>query len=183
VLLVAVEAPSCWLGIRQGAKGEAAALFGDGAGACLVTASSVPGAWPIRDVVLGCDGSAGDLVGLYLDHDGPFLEMDGPALAARAVQCLTAVMCEVCARHGMKPGDLADVFIHAGNGRLPALVARQLGIASERVHSTTAWTGNLGSVSLLAALAHQPPRLPAVCAAVGAGLCWGAVLLGSFDSS
>ena len=40
------------------------------------------------------------------------------------------------------------VVVHGGNGRLPLLVARQLGLPAERVWSETASTGNLGSASL-----------------------------------
>ncbi len=176
VLVLAVEAPSSWLAVAPGAEGEAAALFGDAAGACLLTAEPGPGAWPILDVVLGCDGRAGDLVQV---DPGPVLRMDGPALALHAVQHLAAIVVQVCDAHGLKPANLEGVYVHAGNGRIPALVAQQLGVAVERVHSTTATTGNLGSVSLLAALAQEPPRRgPLVCAAAGAGLCWGAALLG-----
>jgi 3-oxoacyl-[acyl-carrier-protein] synthase-3 len=177
VLLVAVEAPSSWLVVRPGPEGETAALFGDGAGACLLTADPVSGGWPVRDVLLGCDGGAGDLIQVHPEGHGAAVEMDGPALALRAVQQLSAAVEQVCSPHGLAPADLDGVFLHAGNGRLPALVARQLGVPVERVHTTTEWTGNLGSVSLLAALAQHPPQGPAVCAAVGAGLCWGAVLL------
>jgi 3-oxoacyl-[acyl-carrier-protein] synthase III len=130
-------------------------------------------------VSLGCDGRAGDLVRLRSSGGGAVVEMDGPALAARAVQHLADAVRQVCAAHEVRPADLDGVFIHAGNGRLPALVARQLAVPIERVHSTTATTGNLGSLSLLAALAQRPPCGTAVCAAVGAGLCWGAVLLGA----
>jgi 3-oxoacyl-[acyl-carrier-protein] synthase III len=177
VLIVAVEAPSAWLQVRPGPEGEAAALFGDAAGACLLTTTPAAGALPVGDVVLGCDGAAGDIVRLRLDTVGPVLDMDGPALALRAVRHLCGAVEQVCAAHGLKPADLGGVYVHAGNGRLPALVAQKLGVEVERVHATTAWTGNLGSVSLLAALAQGPPRLPAVCAAVGAGLCWGAALV------
>jgi 3-oxoacyl-[acyl-carrier-protein] synthase III len=176
VPVLAVEAPSSWLAVAPGTEGEAAALFGDAAAGCLLAANPTPGAWPILDVVLGCDGHAGELVQV---DPGPVLRMDGPALALRAVQQLAAVVAQVCDAHALKPADLEGVYIHAGNGRLPALVAQQLGVPARRVHSTTATTGNLGSVSLLAALAQEPPRDgPLVCAAVGAGLCWGAALLG-----
>jgi 3-oxoacyl-[acyl-carrier-protein] synthase-3 len=178
VLLAAVESPSSWLAVRPGPEGEAAALFGDGAGVCLLTAASTHASWPIGNVVLGSDRTAGDLVRLRIEDRGPVVEMDGPALAVRAVRQLAVSVEQVAAAHGLRVADLGGMVIHAGNGRLPALVAQRLGVPSERIHSTTEWTGNLGSVSLLAALAHRSPELPAVCAAVGAGLCWGAVLLG-----
>lgn len=178
VLIAAVEAPSSWLVVRPGSEGEAAALFGDGAAACLLTAGPAPGALPIHKMVLGYDEEGSALIRLRIDNRGPVVDLNGPALALRAVQKLAAAVEQVSAAHGLAPADLEAVMIHAGNGRLPALVAGRLGVPVERVHGTTAWTGNLGSVSLLAALAHRPPQLPAVAAAVGAGLCWGAVLFG-----
>jgi 3-oxoacyl-[acyl-carrier-protein] synthase III len=62
-------------------------------------------------------------------------------------------------------------------GRLPALLARQLGLGVDRVWSETAHTGNLGSASLpVAWAAHPPPQGPVAWTAVGAGLQWGAAL-------
>ena len=65
---------------------------------------------------------------------------------------------------------------------LPPLIARKLNLPEDRVISTTAFSGNLGSASLLAALSHRPPTGdgPVVLAAVGAGLNWGAAL---FDAA
>jgi len=63
---------------------------------------------------------------------------------------------------------------------MPALLARQLNLPPERVWSETAATGNLGTASLpVAWVAHQPVEAhPVVWAAVGAGLTWGAALVG-----
>jgi 3-oxoacyl-[acyl-carrier-protein] synthase-3 len=179
VLIVAVEAPSLWLEVRPGPEGEAAALFGDGAGACLLAAAPGRTGWSVRDVIVGCDGAAASLLTIRRDSGRPVVQMNSPALALRAVEQLAEVTQQMCAAHGLTPADLDGVFIHAGNGRMPALVAQRLGVPADRIHATTPWTGNLGSVSLLAALAHCPPQGTPVCAAVGAGLCWGAVLLGS----
>jgi 3-oxoacyl-[acyl-carrier-protein] synthase III len=181
VLIVAIESHTTWLSLRAGPEGEAAALFGDGAGACLLTADALPGALPLLDVRLGCDGSAGSLVEVRLDAPlPPVIRMDGPALALRAIEKLSEVVCEICEGNGVRVEDLEAVYVHAGNGRMPPLVARKLSLPDDRVVSTTAFSGNLGSVSLLAALSHRPPAGgPVVLAAVGAGLCWGAALLGA----
>ena len=64
---------------------------------------------------------------------------------------------------------------------LQATVARLAPLVPpERVWSTTAETGNLGSASLPVAWASHPspPTGPVIWTAVGAGLTWGAALLG-----
>ncbi len=108
------------------------------------------------------------------------MHMDGPALALRAVKAMAEAVEAITARHGIDVGALEAVVCHGGNGRLPALLARQLGLAPERVWSEAGRTGNLGSASLPAAwAAHRPaPQGPGAWAAAGAGLTWGAALTG-----
>jgi 3-oxoacyl-[acyl-carrier-protein] synthase-3 len=180
-LIIALEAHTTWLSLRAGPEGEAAALFGDAAGACVMTAGASPGALPLLDVRLGCDGSAGSLVEVSFDAPlPPVVRMDGPALALRAVDKLSEVVRDACEANGVRVEELEAVYVHAGNGRMPPLVARKLNLPDDRVVSTTAFSGNLGSASLLAALRHRPPTSgPVVLAAVGAGLNWGAALLGA----
>ncbi len=180
VLLVAVEAPTRWLAVRPGPESETAALFGDAAAACLLRASPTRGSFPLLDVVLTADGHAGHLLRAHLAATrGVELEMDGPALATRAVSALAGTVEGVSRRHGLVPTQLDAIVVHGGNGRLPALVARQLGVPGERVWSETANTGNLGSASLpVAWAAHPTPSGPFAWSAVGAGLLWGAALFG-----
>ncbi|HMC90424.1 MAG TPA: 3-oxoacyl-[acyl-carrier-protein] synthase III C-terminal domain-containing protein, partial [Gemmataceae bacterium] len=63
----------------------------------------------------------------------------------------------------------------------PSLLARKLGLPPERVWSETETTGNLGSASLPVAWAARESRPPGpvICTAVGAGLTWGAAMLGT----
>jgi 3-oxoacyl-[acyl-carrier-protein] synthase-3 len=182
VLVVAVEAPSRFLRLEPGPAGEAAALFGDGAAACVVCASPPgPNAMPVFDVQLDCDGSAAELVRVAGSaHDALAIHLDGIALAGRAVRAMAEAVEDCTHRHGLTPADLEAVIAHGGNGRLPALLARRLGLPPERVRSETAYTGNLGAASLPVAWATlpQPVRGAAVWTAVGAGLTWGAALLG-----
>ena len=64
------------------------------------------------------------------------------------------------------------------------LLAGKLGLPSDKVWSETPTTGNLGSASLAVAwAAHQPgPSGPVIWTAVGAGLGWGAALIGEHQS-
>jgi 3-oxoacyl-[acyl-carrier-protein] synthase-3 len=182
VLVLAVEAHSQWLTIRPGPAGEAAALFGDCAAACLLGGTALgPGPVPVRDLLLGTDGGLGRLLGVRRDSPGGVeICMDGLALAERAVRAMADGVSEMCGRHALRPAQLGAVVAHGGNGRMPGLLARQLGVAPERVWSETAETGNLGSASLpVAWAARRPVPGPVVWTAVGAGVQWGAALLGS----
>jgi 3-oxoacyl-[acyl-carrier-protein] synthase-3 len=178
VLVVAVEAPSRWLAIQPGAAGETAALFTDGAGACMLKARPMAGSRRIRDVMLAGDGTAGHLFQALPAAGGVRLHMEGPALASRAVRLVAATVRDLVERNNISFSELEALVVHGGNGRLPGLLARRLGLPDERIRSETGRTGNLGSVSLPAAWAAGPSGSgPVVWAAIGAGLTWGAVLL------
>jgi 3-oxoacyl-[acyl-carrier-protein] synthase-3 len=181
VLIVALEAPSRFLTLQPGPAGEAAALFGDVAAACVLTPEAVgTGSVPLHALALGADGSAGDLVRVESSAAGAVeVCLQGQALATRAVRTMTAAVQSMVEQHGLTVADLEVIVIHGGNGRFPALLARQLRLPRERIWSETATTGNLGSASLpVAWAAHATPRGAAVWAAVGAGLTWGTALLG-----
>ncbi len=62
-LLLTVETPSYRLKVEPGAAGETAALFGDGAAACLLSGIQLgSNSIALHDVCLGTDGGAGDLL-------------------------------------------------------------------------------------------------------------------------
>jgi 3-oxoacyl-[acyl-carrier-protein] synthase-3 len=136
-------------------------------------------ALPLAGVELGVAGDKCDLLRVEGDGlSGLRLRMDGPRLATAAVETLAELVCEVSQRHQLSLKDLSAVIVHGGNGRLPGLVARRLGLPEERVWSETASRGNLGSASLPVAWAARSTPLtgPVAWAAVGAGLVLGAAL-------
>lgn len=181
-LVIAVEAPTRFLALQPGPAGEAAALFGDAAAACLLcghTAASQ--SMPLIDVMLRADGSAGKLIQVKLfSHGSAALDLQGKALSVRAIKAMGRAVRELAQKHGLQTDDLAAIAIHGGNGRFPALFARHLDVPAERVLSQTSMTGNLGSASLPVAWAALPSggSGPVIWTAVGAGLTWGAALLG-----
>jgi 3-oxoacyl-[acyl-carrier-protein] synthase-3 len=182
ILLVTVEAPSQWLSLRPGPQGEAAALFGDAAAACLLTTSAI-GDRPLSliNVAVATDGQSADVLRVNHAPDGGLeVEMDGPALAQRAVSAMAEGVRDMVLRHGSELSDVDAIVMHGGNGRMPPLLARQLGLSVDRVFSSTPTTGNLGTASLLAGWALCGPLFPSarrvVWTAAGAGLQWGAAL-------
>lgn len=185
-LVIAIEAHSRLLLLQPGPAGEAAALFGDAAAACLFRGrAATPQSMPLIDVSLGADGGARRLIQVNQPSDGwPALELQGKALSVRAIKAMGRAVRALAEKHDRRVEDLSAVAIHGGNGRFPALFARHLGILDERVLSQTSMTGNLGAASLPVAWAASPSRGsgPAIWTAVGAGLTWGAALFGSATS-
>jgi 3-oxoacyl-[acyl-carrier-protein] synthase-3 len=181
ILIVAVESPSRYLAIYPGAAGEAAALFGDGAAACLVSAQQRANADVlVRDVRFHVEGQSAALIQLEQLSSGALeLCLQGEPLARRAIRTMAQCVRDLVNDHGRLLTDLAAVIVHGGNGRMPDMVARQLGLPAERVWSETVHTGNLGSASLPVAWANHPrPNGPVAWTAVGAGLTWGSMLTG-----
>jgi len=181
ILIVCVEAPTRHLPLRPGAAGEAAALFGDAAAACLVSEQALGKDFvSIAEIVLGADGAAGPLIQVgHVPGQGAELHLEGGPLARLAVRTMAQAVRDLARDKGLALQDLAAVVAHGGNGRMPALLARQLHLPPERVWSETARYANLGSASLpVAWAAHETPQVPVVWTAVGAGLTWGAALTG-----
>jgi 3-oxoacyl-[acyl-carrier-protein] synthase III len=114
----------------------------------------------------------------YAPGQNAALHLQRIPLAMHAVRTMAQAVRDLAHTKGLAPGDLAAVIIHGGNGRMPAMLARQLQLPPERVWSETARTGNLGSASLpVAWAAHDAiTAAPVVWTAVGAGLTWGTAL-------
>jgi 3-oxoacyl-[acyl-carrier-protein] synthase-3 len=179
VLIVAVEAPSRLLEVKPGPSGEAAALFGDGAAACLLCRErSGPQPFAVRDVRLSVDGSQRELVQVQRSGGAVEVRLHGTQLAALAIETMAREIETLAGVAAVAVDELGGIVIHGGNGRFSDLVAHRLGVPAERIRSQTPRTGNLGSASVPVAWAtHLPERGPVIWAAIGAGVTWGAALL------
>jgi 3-oxoacyl-[acyl-carrier-protein] synthase-3 len=183
VLLLCVETPSTYLQVQPGPAGEAAALFGDAAAACVVSHQARgAGFWPVRAVRLQMHGDAGDCLHVRTTSAGlAEVRMEGLRLAELAINLMAEQARALAAEHGLSVEEVQAVIAHGGNGRMPALLARRLGLPPERVWSQAAATGNLGSASLPAAWAAHQQQIsgPLLWTAAGAGLTGGAALTGT----
>jgi 3-oxoacyl-[acyl-carrier-protein] synthase-3 len=179
VLVVAAEKMSAVIEPLPGNNApldpNTAILFGDGAGAALV--SSRPGRWRLLDSVLHSDGEFRG--SLRWDGAGP-LAMSGLSVILQASRKLPAVIEEVLARQGMTAADVGTFLLHQANLNLLTRVAKALGVSMEKVPSNVARYGNTSSASLLIAAAEwaasNPSPGPVVFAAFGAGFHWGAIV-------
>jgi 3-oxoacyl-[acyl-carrier-protein] synthase-3 len=152
-----------------------AVLFGDGAGAALVSAR--PGRWEILDAVLHSDGEYRDV--LAFDWSAP-LRMNGLSVILQASRKLPAAIAEVLTRQNVAAGDVAAFLLHQANQNLLLRVAKTLDVPADHFFSNVARYGNTSSASMLIAAAEwsqaNPPAGHVVFSAFGAGFHWGALL-------
>lgn len=176
VLVIGTEKMST-LAIREPLDKNIAILFGDGAGACLITS----GRGPVRivDSTLHTDGSFAQ--DLRLEYDGPFL-MNGRSVITQAWRKIPAAISEVLERNHRSASDVEVFLMHQANQNLIDRVARSLHVPSKKFFSNIGRYGNTSSASMLIAAAEwfavkEPAAGAAICfAAFGAGFNWGALL-------
>lgn len=177
VVLVGVEVLSRFLDPAD--KGTAP-IFGDGAGAAVLTAAPA-GTDGIELAVLGSDGAAAELIVARREH--PVIVMDGHATFVAAVNRLSQGALDACARSGCELDDV-DLFVfHQANARILASVAERLALDPAKVVNAIGEIGNVSAASIPVALAHAraagtlQPGARVLCSAFGAGLTWGSCLL------
>lgn len=160
-------------------------LFGDGAGAIVMTASSEPG---ILATKLHADGSHADILSVpgnlangAIAGSG-FLYMDGPAVYKLAVSVLEQVANEALEHAGMKPEQLDWLVPHQANIRIMKSTARKLKLPEEKMVVTVDQHGNTSAASIPLALdaavrdGRIKPGHNVLMEGVGGGFTWGAVL-------
>jgi 3-oxoacyl-[acyl-carrier-protein] synthase-3 len=161
-------------------------LFGDGAGAIVLSASDEPG---ILSSKLHADGRHADilsvpgtLAGGAIAGSG-FLYMDGPAVFKLAVTVLEQVANEVLEHAGMTAGQVDWLVPHQANIRIMKSTAKKLGLPLEKMVVTVDQHGNTSAASIPLALdiAVRDGRIQAgqtvMMEGVGGGFTWGAVLV------
>jgi 3-oxoacyl-[acyl-carrier-protein] synthase III len=175
VLIVGAEIMSRHLDHRDR---KTAMLFGDGAGAVVLTADADGGIGP---VVLRSDGAAAAFI--RADRATGLVRMDGHETFKRATAALIGATREVLARSGLTTDDV-DLFVyHQANGRITSAVAEALDVTDGRVLDVIADIGNTSAASIPLALAEARqlgllhPGARIVLGAVGAGFTWGAAVL------
>jgi len=156
-----------------------AILFGDGAGAALV--SSRPGRWRMLDAALHTDGQyREDLV-----CDGTSLRMNGLTVILQAARKIPASIEEVLARQSLSAQQVTAFLLHQANLNLLTRVAKALNVGPEKVFANVQRYGNTSSASMLIAATEwadtNPGKGPIVFSAFGAGFHWGALAADSAD--
>jgi 3-oxoacyl-[acyl-carrier-protein] synthase-3 len=171
-------------------------LFGDGAGAVVVEGSDNGGGRGFLASKLFTDGS--NIEALYVPGVGfrhrPFVDheqidsnamipvMEGREVFKQAVSKMPEAVREVCAAAGVQVSDIDILLVHQANLRIVEAVAKQLGLASEKVPHNIERYGNT-TAGTLPILLHEclrdgriKPGMLVCFTALGSGLHWGAAL-------
>jgi 3-oxoacyl-[acyl-carrier-protein] synthase-3 len=160
-------------------------LFGDGAGALVLSAEETDGG--ILATKLHADGRHNDL--LFVDG-GPSttgtvgkLRMKGREVFRHAVINLADVLNEVLSAAGLSSADVDWVVPHQANARILDATAKKLGLPPEKVVVTVDQHANTSAASVPLALdtAVRDGRIKrgdvVVLEAMGGGFTWGAAAL------
>ncbi|NKB46856.1 MAG: beta-ketoacyl-ACP synthase III [Legionellales bacterium] len=162
-------------------------LFGDGAGAVVLSNSERPG---ILDTNVYADGQYKDL--LYLSNHlagqqvkpmPQHLYMQGNEVFKLAVRALGDLVDRTLADNNMTKQDIDWLVPHQANIRIINAIAKRLDLPMERVILTIAEHGNTSAASIPLALhtGIQQGQIKRgdmlLCEAFGAGLAWGSVLI------
>ncbi len=163
--------------LRPPLNRDTAILFGDGAGACLISPDT--GLARILDSLLYTDGSFAD--SLRLDYRQP-LAMDGRTVILQAARKIPRAIEELLKRNSRSAREVQTFVLHQANLNLILKVAQALQVSETKFCTTVRRHGNTSSASLLLAAAGcwrdeaLQPGLPVVFGAFGAGFHWGALL-------
>jgi 3-oxoacyl-[acyl-carrier-protein] synthase-3 len=180
--------------ITNPADHDTAFLFGDGAGAAILT--NAPGGHRLSRIGLTGDadqfesiqrpgGGARkpmpDPTGYDLDHF--YLQMDGPSVFKHAILGFAEQIEETLRRERLRPEDIAWVVPHQANERILKAVSKRVGIPYEKFVMTIAKYGNTSAASVSMALGWAAeegifaPGDRIIFCSVGAGLTFAGGLL------
>lgn len=171
VLVAGAEKMSS-IALRQPRQPGVAPLFGDGAGACLIS----PGHGPLRviDSQIHSGGAFADE--LKCDWAAP-LHMNGRSVILQASRRLPRTIAGLLERNRYSTSQVRVFLLHQANQNLLARLAQSLDVPPDRFFSNIRLRGNTSSASLLIAAAECNPHAgPVIFAAFGAGFHWGALL-------
>lgn len=169
-------------------------LFGDGAGAAIISASTEKNE-SIIDVHTGSDGSYADLLmtpngGSGSVHDeldreaaGCFMRMKGNETFKVAVRTLTNDVIDILEQNNIASSSIAHFIPHQANYRIIKAVGDALNLSDEQVVLTVEKYGNTSGASIPMAIndIYESGRLQQgdlmLLDAFGGGLTWGSALV------
>jgi len=190
ILLVGVE---CLSKITDYQDRTTCVLFGDGAGAVVLTGST--GDRGILSVHLYSDGTYGDLLCQpgggsahpatheTIDKRLHYLKMDGNKVFKLAVKALEDAVMEALAYNNLKSEQISLLIAHQANLRIIQVIAKRLNLPDEKIYLNIQKYGNTSSASIPIALdeANRQGRIKEkdilLFNAFGAGFTWGAAVV------
>lgn len=162
-----------------------AVLFGDGAGAAVITASEEPG---ILSTHIHATGDYADLLKTNVGPsvgmtDDIAISMKGNEVFKVAVTTLGRIVGETLKHNNMEKSDVDWLVPHQANLRIISATAKKLRLSMDQVIVTVDQTGNTSAASVPMALDYGiregkiKPGQTVLLEAFGGGFTWGSALL------
>ncbi len=151
-------------------------LFGDGAGAVVVSATDLANDG-VGPVVWGSDGNLADYI--HVPVGEKYLHMDGQGVFKWAITKVADIAREACEKAGIAPNELAAFIPHQANLRIIEALARNLKLGENTVVADDVrYAGNTSAASVPMALTRlkEEGRVqtgdPALLIGFGSGMTW-----------
>ncbi len=163
-------------------------LFGDGAGAAIVTKAEGASYMP----VMHSDGKKGEVLSCKSRNDIPeviknpkdfYTTMDGREVFRFAVKTVPDMIKDILAKNDLEKEDISYFLLHQANIRIVESIVKRLKLPSEKFPVNIQTVGNTSSASipiLLDELNKENKLKPGdkiLLAGFGAGLSWGASII------
>ena len=196
ILVVGAEVHS--KGLDRSPEGRnIAVLFGDGAGAIVMTAADESGSFFIesdlhadgnfaKELWLPAGGSGFDdpdrISQRMIDDKMHYPQMNGKAVFVHAVKRMIETLTNLCNQQGVKLEDIDLFLFHQANLRINSKIAETIGIPEEKVFNTIQKFGNTTAATIPIGM-HEAvkagklkPGMLVASAAFGSGFTWGSAL-------
>ena len=168
-------------------------LFGDGAGAMVVTQAE-DGIDDIIAIDIQADGNFGNLIELSFDGKNcPLVEqyepkpkgirMNGRGVYTFVAKVLPHYVEELVAKAGMNADEIDYLIPHQANIRIIQAVQERLGYSDDKVVTNIKYYGNTSAASIPIALAESVEKgkvklgTTAILCGFGAGMTWGGAIV------
>jgi 3-oxoacyl-[acyl-carrier-protein] synthase-3 len=135
-------------------------LFGDAAGASVISACEPGAPGELLDISVGSDGRYGDILDLpgggsqtpanaaMIENDLQFIRMNGQEVYKHAVRNMVAVCESLLEKHKLTVADIDWFVPHQANIRIIETIGKKLGIPSEKVAINLDRFGNTSSATV-----------------------------------
>ncbi|MGQ9627711.1 MAG: beta-ketoacyl-ACP synthase III [Anaerolineae bacterium] len=190
VLVIGADVMSC---VVDWEDRSTCVLFGDGAGAVLLSASEAPGG--VLSSILGADGSGSDL--LIIPGGGSrhpasletvnqrlhYIRMDGHQIFRFAIQVMQEATRQAIEMAGIPLEDVELLIPHQANIRIIQSAAKGIKLPMEKIFTNLEHYGNTSAASIPIALCEAieagfvKSEDHLVLVGFGAGLTWGAAVI------
>src|SRR5262245_8887775 len=151
-------------------------IFGDGAGAAVVSAAESQDEVGIGPVVWGSSPEKGDAV--RIEGWRPYIQQEGQAVFRWATTTLAPIALQACERAGVDPSEIAAFVAHQANARIIDGIARRLKLPNAIISKDIVESGNTSAASVPLALSklverrEVPAGAPVLLFGFGGGLTY-----------